>query len=113
MPELTGAERRRAPRRDVNQPLTLLVDSDASNVTSGAFALDLSELGARVRSKIRLEPGQLITVVPGGSSGSQVKSRVIWVSGQGEGGSAGIAFLQPLVLEQLPAAAKSAQQVEN
>jgi len=88
-------------RRKVNQPLTLLVDSDTSQVTSGAFAIDLSQLGARLRAKIRLEPGQAITVVPGGGSGPHVKSRVIWVSGEGEGCTAGIAFLQPVALEQL------------
>lgn len=101
MPELTSAEQRRAPRSKVNQPLTLLVDSDASQVTSGAFAIDLSQLGARLRAKIRLKPGQAITVVPGGGSGPQVESRVIWVSGEGEACTAGIAFLQPVALEQL------------
>jgi hypothetical protein len=101
MPQSTIAERRRAPRRQVNAPLMLVVDSDASQVTSGAFAVDLSQLGARLRSQVRLEPGQMITVVPGGGSGPKVKSRVIWISDEGQGCSAGVAFLQPVSLEQL------------
>ena len=103
MPALTGAERRRAPRRPANAPLTLVVDSDASQVTSGAFAVDLSQLGARLRAEIRLVPGQLITVIPGGGSGPKVKSRVIWISDEGDGYAAGIAFLQPVDLDQLAA----------
>jgi PilZ domain len=101
MPESTGTERRRAPRRRVNTPLTLVVDSDASQVTSGAFAVDLSQLGARLRAQIHLEPGQLITVVPGGGAGPKVSSRVVWISDEGQGCSAGVAFLQPVSLEQL------------
>jgi hypothetical protein len=51
-------------------------------------------LGARVRAQVRLQPGQLITVIPAGGSGQKVKSRVVWVSDEGERCAAGIAFLQ-------------------
>jgi PilZ domain len=97
--ELSSRERRRAPRREVEVPLMLVVDSEASNVMSGAFAVDLSQLGARVRAQVRLQPGQLITVIAGGGSGPEVKSRVIWVSDEGKGCDAGVAFLQPVSLE--------------
>jgi len=100
MSKAAAAERRASPRREVNQPVVLVVDSEASQLTSGAFALDLSKLGARVRATIHLEPGQVITVIPGGSSGPRVKSRVIWVNDQGEGCAAGVAFLEPVALEQ-------------
>ncbi len=100
MPELTGAERRRAPRRKADQPIVLVVDSETSQLTSGAFALDLSQLGVRLRAQIHLEPGQLVTVIPGSSSGPRIKSRVIWISDEGEGCAAGIAFLEPVSLEQ-------------
>ncbi len=100
MPQPASAERRRAPRQKVNQPLVLVVDSEASQLTSGAFALDLSELGARLRAKVHLEPGQLVTIIPGSSSGPRVQSRVVWVSDEGEGSSAGVAFLEPVALEQ-------------
>jgi len=83
----------------VNQPIVLVVDSEASQLTSGAFALDLSQLGARLRAQIRLEPGQMITLVPGSDSGARVKSRVIWVADEGDGCSAGIAFLEPVSVE--------------
>jgi hypothetical protein len=43
----------------------------------------------------------LITVIPGSGSGPKVKSRVIWVSDEGDGCAAGIAFLEPISLEQL------------
>jgi PilZ domain len=101
MPELTDRERRRAPRREVELPLMLVVDSEASEVSGGAFAVDLSQLGARIRAQVRLEPGQLITVIASGGSGPQVKSRVIWVSDQGRGCDAGVAFLHPVAMEGL------------
>ncbi|HEV2423413.1 MAG TPA: PilZ domain-containing protein [Terriglobia bacterium] len=100
MPKAGTAERRTSARRQVNQPLVLVVDSEASQLTSGAFALDLSELGARLRAKIHLEPGQVITVIPGSNSGSRVKSRVVWVNDEGEGCAAGVAFLEPIALER-------------
>ena len=100
MTQPINAERRRSVRREVNQPIVLVVDSEASQLTSGAFALDLSQLGARLRARIRLEPGQTITVIPGSDSGARVKSRVIWVADEGEGCAAGIAFLEPVSVEQ-------------
>lgn len=100
MSKTATAERRGSARRAVNQPLVLVVDSEVSQLTSGAFALDLSNLGVRLRAKIHLEPGQLITVIPGNSTGPRVKSRVIWVSDEGEGCAAGVAFLEPIALEQ-------------
>jgi PilZ domain len=95
--ESSGAERRRAPRAEVDEALTFIVDSDASQLTRGAFFIDLSQLGARVRAQVRLQPGQLITLIPGGA-GPGVKSRVIWISDEGEGCEAGIAFLEPVSL---------------
>lgn len=100
MSKTATSERRASMRRQVNQPLVLVVDSEASQLTSGAFALDLSQLGARLRAKVHLEPGQVITVIPGSSSGPRVKSRVVWVSDEGDGCAAGVAFLEPLALEQ-------------
>lgn len=95
--------RRRAERHPADKTITLVLDSDPSQIASGAFAVDLSELGARVRAQIRLEPGQLITVLSSGGSGPQIKSRVIWVSDEGEGCAAGVAFLQPIALSSLDA----------
>jgi hypothetical protein len=100
MPKAVTGERRASARRNVNRPLVLVVDSEARQLTSGAFALDLSELGVRLRAKVHLEPGQVITVISGSSTGPRVKSRVVWVSDEGDGCAAGVAFLEPVALEE-------------
>lgn len=91
-----GAERRRARRRQVSKSLALLVNSNRDKISTGAFAVDLSDLGARIRAKIHLEPGQLITVIPSEGPSRGIPSQVIWVADAGEGQEAGIAFLEPL-----------------
>lgn len=91
-----GAERRRARRRQVSKPLALVVDSDRDKISSRAFAVDLSDLGARIRAQVHLEPGQLITVIPNEGPSQGIPSQVIWVNEAGEGQEAGIAFLEPL-----------------
>jgi hypothetical protein len=96
MPVAQGAERRRAPRRKVANSLTFVVDSDRDQIANRAFAVDLSDLGARIRAGVRLEPGQLITVVPSEGGEQGIPSQVIWVSPGATTGEAGIAFLQPL-----------------
>ena len=73
-----------------------MVNSDRDRIANGAFAVDLSDLGARVRSQIQLEPGQLITVIPNDGPKAGIPSQVIWVSRAGEEREAGIAFLEPL-----------------
>jgi len=102
MAESHRAERRRAPRRKVASTLTFVVDSDRDQIVNGAFAVDLSELGARIRTGLRLEPGQLITVVPSEGPKEGIPSRVIWVSPRGASGEAGIAFLEPLTTQPQP-----------
>lgn len=102
MPVAQGAERRRAPRHKVANSLTFIVDSDRDQIANRAFAVDLSDLGARIRAGVRLEPGQLITVVPSEGSAEGIPSRVIWVSPGGTTGEAGIAFLEPLAARARP-----------
>ncbi|HXJ92054.1 MAG TPA: PilZ domain-containing protein [Terriglobia bacterium] len=96
MPAAQGAERRRAPRRKVANSLTFIVDSDRDQIANRAFAVDLSDLGARIRAGVRLEPGQLITVVPSEGAAEGIPSQVIWVTPGATTGEAGIAFLEPL-----------------
>ena len=91
-----GAERRRAPRRKVSKPLTFVVDADRESIASRAFAVDLSDLGARIRAEVRLEPGQIITVVPNEGPQAGIPSQVIWVGEAADQTEAGIAFLEPL-----------------
>lgn len=96
MAEARGAERRRAPRRKISKPLTFVVDADRERIANHAFAVDLSDLGARIRAKVRLEPGQLITVVPNEGPQEGIPSQVIWVAEAAGQTEAGIAFLEPL-----------------
>ena len=98
MSEATLSDRRRSPRTAVNRPVALVVDSDRSRIANNAFALDLSDLGARILSRLDLQPGQLVTVIANEGTGEPVPSQVIWVGRRGSGGSGeiGLAFLHPL-----------------
>ena len=96
MAEPQGRDRRRSPRSSVSRPLAVVVDSDRSQISNRAFALDLSDLGARIRSEVQLQPGQLITVIPNEGAAAGIPSQVIWVERSGAQDEAGIAFLQPL-----------------
>ena len=77
MAKKSGAERRRAPRRKASESFALVVSSGREQISSGAFAVDLSELGARIRAKVHLEPGQLITVIPNEGPSQSIPSQVI------------------------------------
>jgi len=101
MPETTVRNRRRAKRTSVSKSIALVVDSARDQIANGAFALDLSTLGARIRTDLKLEPGQLVTVIPKEGSTRAVPSRVVWVgeSGSQRAGEAGIAFLEPTTLK--------------
>ena len=98
MSEATLSDRRRSPRTAVNRPVALVVDSDRSRIANNAFALDLSDLGARILSRLDLQPGQLVTVIPNEGTGEPVPSQVIWVGRRASDGSGemGLAFLHPL-----------------
>ncbi|HTG62308.1 MAG TPA: PilZ domain-containing protein [Terriglobia bacterium] len=97
MPEATPTERRRCRRVAVNKQIAIVVDADREGISRTVFALDMSELGMRIRSKVSLLPGQLVTVIPSAGNDHQaVPSRVVWVSQAFDGsGEAGLAFLQP------------------
>jgi hypothetical protein len=97
MPEVTAAERRRRPRVAANKQIAIVVDSGRDEISNTVFALDMSELGVRIRSKLHLLPGQRVTVIPrAGDDRQGVPSRVVWVSQAADGsGEAGLAFLQP------------------
>jgi PilZ domain len=98
MPDATATNRRQSERRAVAKSFVLFVDSDRDKIANNAFAIDLSSLGTRIRSTVKLVPGQLVTIVPKEGSEQAISSRVIWVGAPGSqrAGEAGIAFLQPL-----------------
>jgi len=97
MSEPTPVERRRRRRVAVNKQIAIIVDSDRDGIANTVFAVDMSELGVRIRSRVNLLPGQLVTVIPkAGDDRQAVPSRVVWVSQGSDGsGEAGLAFLQP------------------
>ena len=98
MPENAPHDRRRSPRTKVGKPITLIVDSARSEIANSVFAVDLSQVGARIRSGIELKLGQLVTVIPDDGTGAAVPSRVVWIGQKGSGrtGEAGLAFLHPV-----------------
>ena len=98
MPDAASANRRRSERKDVAKTFVLFVDTEREKIANSAFAIDLSSLGARIRSTITLVPGQLVTIVPREGSEQAIPSRVVWVGATGSprSGEAGIAFLEPL-----------------
>lgn len=100
MPTPNPSERRRSERAAVNRPVTLVVDSSHDQIAHTAFAIDLSDVGARLRAGIDLKPGQMVTIIPNEGSAQSVKSQVIWVGekGSNRSGQAGLAFLQPLTM---------------
>jgi D-lyxose ketol-isomerase len=93
----SSANQRRAERRESYKSLALVVDSGHSEIANQSFALDLSELGVRIRTSLRLEPGQSVTVIPFEGEAYAVPSRVVWVqdNSSNDGQEAGLAFLEP------------------
>jgi hypothetical protein len=96
--QANAENRRRSPRHKASKAIALIVDSDMSQIANQAFAIDLSLLGARVRTAVRLQPGQRVTVIPREGRDYAVESRVIWVQdAPTHDAEAGLAFLQPQV----------------
>ena len=100
MPEATSKDRRKSVRTKANRPVTLIVDSDRSQIENKAFAVDFSDLGIRIRSDVRLQPGQLVMIIPNEGPGKAVPSRVIWIEHKtpDRTSEAGLAFLQPVAV---------------
>ena len=88
---------RRSERIFVSMPITLRLEPETAQVTHSASTVDLSEMGARVRTDAPLAPGQALEVIPS-EAGSAVPSRVVWVgpAGSAWAGEAGLEFLQSL-----------------
>lgn len=95
MPETQSSNRRRADRRPAAKSIALVVDSEHSEIARQAFAVDLSQLGARIRTHARLQLDQKVTVIPREGKAFAVPSRVVWVNAQDSNPEAGLAFLQP------------------
>lgn len=89
--------RRRAERKQCSKTVALVVDSGRDEISNRSFAVDLSQLGVRIRTGLNLIPGQQVTVIPWEGKEYAVPSRVIWVSGEPQASDqqAGLAFLEP------------------
>jgi len=98
MPETNTADRRQSVRTKAHRLVTLIVDSDRSQIANSAFAIDFSDLGIRIRSNVKLQPGQLVMIIPNEGAGKAVPSRVIWIEHKtpDRTSEAGLAFLQPV-----------------
>lgn len=94
---MPSVNRRRAERRPAAKDIALVVDSERSEIAGQAFAVDLSQLGARIRTQARLEIGQRVTVIPREGKAFAVPSRVVWINAQSseDEPEAGLAFLEP------------------
>lgn len=98
MHDATRTDRRQSARAKADRPVTLIVDSNRSQIANNAFAIDFSDLGMRIRSDVQLQPGQLVMVIPNEGPGEAVPSRVIWIEHEtpDRTSEAGLAFLHPV-----------------
>ncbi len=97
MPEARYTNRRQWVRTSIQKPVTLLVESDRSNVAHDVVTVDVSEQGARVQGEIRVTPGQSVDLIPKDGGKKPIPSRIIWVDlkGPGRNGEAGLRFAEP------------------
>ena len=74
----------------------MFVDHEREHSGTDACTVDVSTLGARIRSDLALTPGQMVEVVPVNGAES-VAARVVWVGKPASElqGQAGLEFLDP------------------
>ena len=97
------AHLRRSQREAATIPVILVVPSEGSK-DHEAFMIDVSHLGVRVRTALKLVPGEQVGVVPKGEFPHAVPTRLMWLPTRvvwvrGEPGLwfvAGLEFLQTL-----------------
>ena len=87
---------RRSERRIAKIAIVVFVDHEHEPGGSDACTVDVSTLGARIRSDLALTPGQMVEVVPVNGDNS-VAARVVWVGKPASElqGQAGLEFLDP------------------
>ena len=95
MATLPREAQRRSERRIAKIAIVVFVDHEHENGTD-ACTVDVSTLGARIRSDLALTPGQMVEVVPVNGAES-VAARVVWVGKPASElqGQAGLEFLDP------------------
>ncbi|MGO8789884.1 MAG: PilZ domain-containing protein [Terriglobia bacterium] len=92
----SSEQRRRSPRVSATFQITLMLEGKNSKTKYGAYTVDLSKHGARIRTTFMLFPGMMVEFVPWGDEGQSVSSCVVWVkrSEYNRGSVAGIEFLE-------------------
>lgn len=70
---------RRCERKIATIPIKLVVKADIFNADDSAIAVDISPRGACVRTKLELDPGEWVGVVPKGGYPYAIPTRTIWV----------------------------------
>ncbi len=96
MATLPQVTRRRSERKVAKIAIVVFVDHEHEQGGNDACTVDVSTLGARIRSELSLTPGQMVEVVPVNGS-DPVVARVVWVGNPASElqGQAGLEFLDP------------------
>lgn len=96
MATLPREAQRRSERRIAKIAIVVFVDHEREHSGTDACTVDVSTLGARIRSDLALTPGQMVEVVPVNGAES-VAARVVWVGKPASElqGQAGLEFLDP------------------
>ncbi len=79
MAETTAISARRCERKYKTMPVSLVLNGDTSSSDTAAFTLDISLLGASIRTKLPLYPGERVGFVPHGDITTPIPARAIWV----------------------------------
>ncbi len=89
---------RQSQRVPATIPFTLLVESEDFRIEHEASTLDLSLLGARVRTRVALLIGETVGIITRGDSQRAISARVVWTQRVGTDSwlLAGLEFLETL-----------------
>ena len=78
-------------------PMILTVDANGSPFSANASTVDLSEIGARIKTTLGLAAGQPVNVIVPERQSDAAPGRVVWVGAQTQGArEVGIEFLSQL-----------------
>jgi hypothetical protein len=96
MPDDTRSVKHPLERKQVQLPVTLLIESDEAEYL--ATTVDLSPYGLRLQSDATLAPGQPVGLLLATEPACFITARVIWVGkdNSAQVGQAGLQFLNPL-----------------
>ena len=97
MSETNHTERRQHERTLLEKEITLATAAKNGTKYHDAVTVDLSPQGVRVRSKVKLTPGESVEIVADGISDLPhvVHSQVVWMAR----GEAGLQFAEPVQIK--------------